>query len=52
MKNKEQQIEFMEKCQERIQGYVASWMRRPFFREAFRHRSEEPTATDQDSDRQ
>jgi hypothetical protein len=39
---REEQIAFMEGCQERIRGYVSNWMRDPFFRGAFHHRREEP----------
>lgn len=35
---REQQIEFMTNCQDRIRGYVANWMDKPFFKDVFRRR--------------
>jgi hypothetical protein len=42
MMTREEQIAFMEGCQDRLRGYVSNWMRDPFFRGAFHHRREEP----------
>ncbi len=42
MMNREEQIKFMEQCQERVQGYVASWLRDPLFRQAVYRRCIEP----------
>ena len=51
MMKREDQISFMEGCQERVRGYVASWLRDPLFREAL-HRgpvSPDPAPADHDS---
>lgn len=41
---REEQIAFMEGCQQRLRGYVSNWMRDPFFRGAFHYRRDEAPA--------
>lgn len=48
--NREEQIGFMEGCQERVRGYVTSWLRDPLFRDAVHRRRPEPVAPEPDEE--
>lgn len=50
MMNREEQIGFMEGCQERVRGYVTSWLRDPLFRDAVHRRRPEPVAPEPDEE--
>ena len=41
MMKREEQIAFMENCQQRLRGYVSNWMKDPFIRGAFHYRRED-----------
>jgi len=46
MMKREEQIEFIKGCEERVRGYVGAWLRNPLFREALHRPCGQPGTHD------